>query len=346
MFRIYDTNHEYITLLTDDLQDVYTEEELKLGTKTLHFSIPCLDKYLSVLQEENYVRTKDYEYVIKEIELEDDDFFGVYCAPNFEEIDGFVFQIFDVYQQNLQNAYEYCLSQIPTWSVEYHSTDRTMITLREKQVTALDMIRKIQEETSQELWFDTLNKVLHVYDKMGSNNIVSFYSTEMNLRKLTQNSSTYDYATVLYPVGKDGLTISLINNNKPYIENYTYSNKRIEKMYVREDIDVRERLLAAAQNELEKLAIPKASYQIDLAKLDPNTHLGDTVLIVDTTKKIKQQQRVVKITRYPFEPENDKVEIANLQPDFIRDFIDKEKVTNKEIKYIKSVIENISGVGT
>lgn len=91
MLKVYDANHQFLSLLTDGLEDVYTEEELETGTKMLHFSVPCLEEYLAIIREENYVRTKDYEYIIKEIELEDDDFFGVYCTANIEELDGFVF---------------------------------------------------------------------------------------------------------------------------------------------------------------------------------------------------------------------------------------------------------------
>ena len=81
------------------------------------------------ISEENYIETADYEYVIKELVLNDNNFFTVYCNANIEEISGFVYPIFDVYMLNPEQAYQYCLSQIPTWSIEYHSNDHTALTI-------------------------------------------------------------------------------------------------------------------------------------------------------------------------------------------------------------------------
>ena len=44
-----------------------------------------------------------------------------------------------------------------------------------------------------------------------------FYSNELRLKEVKKYSNTYDYATVLYPFGKDGLTIANVNNGKTYL---------------------------------------------------------------------------------------------------------------------------------
>jgi len=137
------------------------------------------------------------------------------------------------------------------------------------------------------VWFDTKNKILKVYNKMGSSIVRSYYANDIHLHRLAKQSSTYDYATVLYPYGKDGLTISLINNNKPYLENYSYTKKRIEKVWRNEDIDVAERLMGAAQDYLESIAKPITSYKVSLSELSDKTMLGDTIVVADTIKKIK-----------------------------------------------------------
>jgi phage minor structural protein len=95
--------------------------------------------------------------------------------------------------------------------------------------------------------------VLKVYDKMGIN-LGAYYSNELKLKNLNKQSSTYDYATVLFPIGKDGLTIANINNGKSYIENFTYTDKYIEKIWINEDYDVAERLKAAAEIYLDSIA--------------------------------------------------------------------------------------------
>ncbi len=342
MMKIYDSDHAFLTLLSDGCRNVYTTEVLETGTKSLCFQIPCEEQYLQYIAEENYIETADYEYIIKELVLDENDFFTVYCTANIEDINGFVFSAFDAFEMNPEQAYNYCLSGITSWVVEYHSDDRSALTIQLPNVSALEMIRLIQEQTNQEVWFDTKNKVLHVYEKLGSDVSTSYYSNDVSLRRLSKQSSTYDYATVLYPYGKDGLTISLINNNRPYLENYSYTNKRIVKVWVNEDIDRAERLKGAAQDYLDSIAQPAASYKVQLSKLSDKTKLGDTVTIVDAIKKIKQQLRVVKITRYPNMPEKDNVELASRQTDFARTFVKQKKVTDKELKYIRETLKELS----
>jgi phage minor structural protein len=98
----------------------------------------------------------------------------------------------------------------------------------------------------------------------------AYYSNELSLRNLVKQSSSYDYATILYPIGKNGLTIANINNGKDYLEDYTYSNKAIEKYFVDEDIEVAELLKMKAEEYLAEVSIPKASYKLSLAQLGDN----------------------------------------------------------------------------
>ena len=87
--------------------------------------------------------------------------------------------------------------------------------------------------------------------------------------------------------------------------------------------------------------MPKASYKLSLSDLDKDTALGDTILLVDKLKRIKQKQRVVKITRYLNEPERDSVEISNLQVDFAREFVKEQKELRKEIEKLKKKLNNL-----
>jgi hypothetical protein len=43
------------------------------------------------------------------------------------------------------------------------------------------MLRQIAYDYAQELWFDTKNKVLHIYDKMGQD-LGAYYSNELRLK--------------------------------------------------------------------------------------------------------------------------------------------------------------------
>lgn len=339
MIKVYDSDYKFLKLLPS-CRNIYTTETLSTGLKTLCFQVPCQDMFLDIIQEENYVETADYSYVIKELILEDNDFMTVYCSPNIEQLTGKLFPAFDVLEKSLQQAYTYCLS-LGEWTLDYHSIKSTMVTYQLPRVSGYEMIEMLATENEQDLWFDTKNKILRVYDKMGSE-FGAFYSNELRLKRLTKQSSTYDYFTVLHPIGKNGLTIGIINNDRDFLEDFTYTNKYIERFMIDEDIEAPELLKAKAEKYLAENCMPKASYKLQLSELGKEVGLGDTIYLVDKLKRIKQKQRVVKIVRYPQEPERDNIEISNLQADFARDFVKQQKEMRKELDAIKKQLVDIT----
>lgn len=339
MIKVYDSDYKFLKLLPS-CRNIYTTETLSTGLKTLCFQVPCQDMFLDVIQEENYVETADYSYVIKELILEDNDFMTVYCSPNIEQLTGKLFPAFDVLEKSLPQAYTYCLS-LGDWTLDYHSVKQDVVTYQLPRVSGYEMIEMLATENEQDLWFDTKNKTLRVYDRMGSE-FGAFYSNELRLKRLTKQSSTYDYFTVLHPIGKNGLTIGIINNNKDFLEDFTYTNKYIERFMIDEDITGPEILKAKAEKYLAENCMPKASYKLQLSELGKDVGLGDTIQLVDKLKRIKQKQRVVKIVRYPQEPERDNIEISNLQADFARDFVKQQKEMRKEIDAIKKQLADVT----
>lgn len=336
MIKVYDSNKEFLTLL-DSYKDAYTTETLNKGFKTLCFKVPCLEENLFYIQEENYVETPDYSYVIKEVSMKDNNFIEVHCGPNIEDIQGFLFPYFDCFKLNLEQAYNYCISKALGWEVEYNSTKKEIATYQEPNVFGYDMILRIAEDYQQEFWFDTKNHILKIYDKMGKD-FGAYYSNELRMKQLVKQSSSYDYATVLYPIGKNGLTIGVVNNYKDFLENYSYSNKHIEKLFIDDECEVAEILKAKAEAYLEEICMPRSSYKLKLTDLGDDVSIGDTIILVDRIKQIKQKQRVVKIVRYWRAPERSTIEISNLQVDFARDFVKSQKKLSSEIKYIKQLL--------
>lgn len=336
MIKIYDTAHHFLTLLDQNINNIYTTDTLSTGQRTLCFEVPCEETYINFIDEENYVETDDYNFVIKEIKSNNHKFITVYCSADVEALKGSLFLHFDCYDKNLEQGYTYCLAGTD-WTVNYHSNDRTRITYQEPNVCAYDMIHRIAEDYGQEVWFDTKNKVLHIYPKMGSNRGI-YYSNELRLKQVKKNSNTYDYATVLYPFGKDGLTIANINNGKIYLEDYSYTSKYIQKVWVDETIDVPEILKKKATEYLEKIAQPQASYQLLVSEIGDDVEIGDEITLVDKIKQIKQTQRVVKITRYPKAPEKSKLEISNLTSNFYDMFLRGQKRTDNDIKYVRKLL--------
>lgn len=339
MIKIYNTNYEFLTLL-DSCKDIYTTETLSTGVKTLCFKVPQTDKMLNYLQEENYVETQDYAFVIKELLQENNDFIKVYCVANTEELSGRIFPIFDVLEQNLEYAYRHCLSLAENWRLDYKSLNANIVTYQVSNVTPLEMIQRIAADYNQEFWFDTKNKVVQIFTKKGTD-FGAYFSNELKLKQLIKQSSSYDYATVLYPYGKNGLTIRTVNNDKPYLENFAYSNKYIEKIFIDEDIEIPEILKERAEEYLSEISIPKASYKLALSDLKDNISVGDTIILIDKLKRIKQKQRVVKIIRYLREPERSSIEISNLQVDFSRDFVKNQQLIRQELQSLRNQLSKL-----
>jgi hypothetical protein len=110
MIKIYDTNHNFLSLLDSFCKDIYTIDTLELGIRELCFLVPCKDEYFDMVQEENYVETADYSYVIKEVQSKNNSFIAVRCGPNIEALQGHLFQHFDCFELGLPQAYEYCVA--------------------------------------------------------------------------------------------------------------------------------------------------------------------------------------------------------------------------------------------
>lgn len=201
------------------------------------------------------------------------------------------------------------------------------------------MLKTLTEEYGLEKWFDSKNKIVHIYDRRGKD-LGAYYSNELRLKQLSKQSNTYDFATRIIPIGKDGLTIRSINGGKTFLENFSYSNKIITAVWINEDIDVSEKLKAAAEDHLNEICQPRASYKLKLTDLGNDVEIGDNILLVDKIKNIKQKQRVVKITRYPLAPEKSTLEISNLQIDLIQSILKNQADTQKQLSYLKNLYKN------
>ena len=109
-----------------------------------------------------------------------------------------------------------------------------------------------------------------------------------------------------------------------YLEDHTYSPKIKTYYWKDERYTVPESLMEDAKEKLYDLAQPVVAYTsdvLDLAKVSRKYSilqysLGDTVLVIDRYTKIRVQQRIVKMTEYPDNPEQNTCEISNVKLSF------------------------------
>lgn len=333
MLKIYDTNFEFLKLI-DKCYEPSITTELDTGLQTLVFGLPLTDENLALAVEENYVETDDYIYVIKEVLLAQNDYIMIYCDANIEELQYTLVSVFDAFDINVESALQKAITNTG-WTIEYHSNTQTAVKYQLAQTTAYELIRQIQKDYDLEIIFDTKHKVVKVYDYIGQN-VGTYFSNELRLKLLNRQGQSYDYITVIYPIGKDGITIGTVNNGINLLENYQYSNKYKPIYWKQDDIEFMDQLKMAAQAYLDYYSMPIVSYNLELSALPQNTQIGDNIILVDKIKRTKQRQRIVKITKYPFAPERDKVELSNQIVNFADTFVKYNSDYQRQIKYIKN----------
>ena len=313
MLKLYNKEHEVLSALTN-LKD-YKIEYVLSGEDLLEFSLSRYDENIPLIEEECYIRTKYNEYVIKAIEPSDN-FKRFTCNINIESLVGKVIKSFDTKNNNINDTIRLAIAGTG-WTLADNSISKKR-TVSLKNTNALEVLRKVRETFRVDFRFDAINKIIYVYEKLGSDKGV-YFTDELNLISLDVPSDSYDYATRLYAKGKDGLTFADINNGKDYIENFQYSNKIIEKIWEDNRYTNKQNLKEDAEAKLEELSKPRRNYNVQVYDLAKNNSefsfldfsIGDTVTIISNLEKFKDKQRIVKYIEYPEDPSKNTCELGN-----------------------------------
>jgi len=311
---LYDIDHVKTKALA--YKDASVLKELN-GIETLTFKCPDTETYV---KEECYVRTPDNEYVIKGISDADEGWLDITAEVNLEDLKG---KIISIGRSNSSLTDTMTETLIGTgWLSEIEDGTKHR-TVNKVNVSVYDVLQEIQDIYTQEASFDAINKKIYLYTEMGSDRGSYFYD-QLNLRKISIQSDTYDYCTRLIPVGAEGLTIEAINGGLNYVENYQYSSKVITKYWEDNRYGDAQNLMDDAVLKLNEFSKPKKAYTcdvLDLASMNGGYgileyDLGDTITLFSKAKGIKEKQRIVKITRYLDEPEKNTCEISNMAVTF------------------------------
>ena len=295
---------------------------LDSGDKELSFEYPADGKMVSLLREEYYIRTKTDEYVLKATEKGEK--YNRYTASlNVEELEGLQYPYgFESHEQTIRECLRFAFEGTG-WTIGTCTVLKRRTIVEEESVSAWDVLQKALNTYRCECTIDTLNKVVNIYEQIGSDK-GCYFVEGLNLRKLTVKSDTYEFFTRIYPIGKDGITPDFVLG-QAYIENFQYSKK--VKAYVWKDeryTDVSS-LIEDATAKLEELSRPYVAFEAevaDLAKMSVKHKdilsygIGDKVTLISKRKKTRERQRIVRITEYPETPGKNTVEISNARKTF------------------------------
>lgn len=298
-------------------ENLYVEEVLDYGDKTLGFSIP--KNLAGKIELEDFIRTKTDEFVIKQMNTNDNGAYDIVAKINIDELEGASFQSFEIVEQKALDAANLALAGTG-WTCE--CTVKKKRTVRMTNSSAWDILKKIADTFNLEMLIDSLNKKIVFKEKIGEDKGV-YFTDELNLVSLTIQSNSSDFYTRILPLGKDGLTIESVNGGSKLLENHTYSSKNKTFIWKDERYTVPKSLKEDAIAKLEELATPYTSYSckiVDLANAKKikayEYKIGDVITIINKETHTRIKQRIVKLKSYPENPGENTCEISNLKLTF------------------------------
>lgn len=336
--QLYNRSHEKVAGLAV-AKAAQIESVLSTGDKTLSFSYP-LDQAAGLVNEA-YLRTETDEFVIKEVLPDSTNaWVSVKAVLNVETLQGQCWPKFESVEQKIDDSLTLAIAGTG-WTIGSCTVTKRR-TIRKTGCSTWEIISQAKKTYNCDIWFDSLEKKIHIAEKRGQDK-GAYFTDNLNLKRLAIQSTSYDFCTRIRAEGKDGLTFADINGGKNYVENHQYSDKNLEIYWKDERYTVAESLKEDAEAKLNELSKPVVAYSgdvLDLAKASPKTYrildfgLGDTVELVDSTTGTKEKQRIVKMVEYPDEPERNTCEFANRTASF--------EELQQEQNEVNSTVNNIT----
>lgn len=341
MIQLFDKNKRKIAGLIE-YENLCIESILESGDKTLSFYYSTFSKFHDEI-EETYIRTKTDEFVVKAKGGNSKDNKTLFtCKLNVEELEGTIFDRFESVEQTISDSLNLALVSTG-WSLNLENcSSNKKRTIRMTNCSSWTIIQKAKKLYGVEFEFDTLNKVIMLHDKIGTDK-GTYFIDSLNLRALQTQGNSYGFYTRIIPTGKNGLTIASVNGGKIYLENKQYSNKTLTYYWKDERYTKPESLKEDALEKLNIMSKPFKSYiasTINLAKMNGkykdilDYNLGDYIYLISKKNKVKDKHRIVKTKEYPQDHSKDTVELANKALD-----LSEEKLLIDEMS---NTLENIT----
>ena len=337
--QIFDSKKKRIGTLTD-YKELKIVKTLSSGDKELSFKYPAQGEKNEILKEENYIRTKTDEYVIRSKKTGQQ--YNEYVAQlNVEDLEGQVFPYgFESKEQTIIACLEFAFEGTG-WRVGNCAIKKKRTINNDEETTAWNVLQDCLSTYRCECKINTLEKTVDLYEQIGKDR-GCYFIENLNLRKLTITSDTYDFYTRIIPIGKDDITIDWLG--KGYIDNNQYSDKVKTCVWRDERYTNTTSLIEDATAKLDEMSKPYESCEadvIDFAKINEEYEIldydiGDTVYIVSKKNRYKKKNRIVKMTEYPDEPQKNTIEISNISKTFAQ--VQEETVQQAKAESVDAAV--------
>lgn len=259
---LYNDSHEKVCILSG-IKETCITSTLKTGDKEITFEFRKTNRYAADIKEEGYIRTDTDEFVIKQVEPSGE-WYKCTGTLNVEELEGKQYpQGFETVEKTVDE----CLTEAidgTGWKVIRCDVSKKRTIRIEQNCSAWDVAQQAITTYRCEMVFDSLNKGISVYEKCGEDR-GAYFIERLNLKRLQVQSNSYDFATRLIPIGKDGLMLNI--DGKNYVENHQYSKKVKTMTWKDERYTDAESLKEDAEAKLDELSKPYRSYTAEIINL-------------------------------------------------------------------------------
>lgn len=300
-----------------DTDDFYIDQKAS-GLDELVFNISVHDENYKKINEEAVL---EYEqpYLVKAIDAGTSTA-KIKCQLNLDELKAI---LHPKYTNNSATLADTIDSVLPTGWVFVDNSHSTIRRTVEGGYTPYDVIMACADIYDVVLRFDVKHKRITAYDLDNFKPLGAFVSRDLNLKEINYKGKSTGFYTRLYAYGKNNLSFSDINDGKPYVDNFQYTDKIICAYWQDDRYEVKESLLEDAKKKVKDASIPERSYEctvMDLAKTNPEMYsfqdfaLFTVVRLIDDIKGISINHQVVEYRNYPYYPEKNVVTLSSTAP--------------------------------
>lgn len=314
---VLDSNGAWEAVL-ENAYDIIVTGEIN-GEDTLSFKIPYRDSKRSYIDSEKKIQIVDDIYKVRTVtdtkDTEGNAITEVYAEAEFYDL------TFSVRKE--ERSFEAETAEVPMayalagteWAVGTVNV-RTKRTWTSNEKNALSILRNVADLHGGDLVFDCANRLVHLLTVNGKDS-GALFAYRKNMKSIQRVVDTRSLVTRLYAFGADGLTFADINNGKPYVEDYTYTNEvRISTLDCSSFTNPYQ-MKEYAEMRLAQYAKPTISYVLnamDLSVLTGYEHeawaLGDYVRVEDKELGISVTTRIVRREYNLQEPWNTVLELS------------------------------------
>ncbi len=314
---VLDSNGAWEAIL-ENAYDIIVTGEIN-GEDTLSFKIPYRDSKRSHIDSEKKIQIVDDIYKVRTVtdtkDTDGNSITEVYAEAEFYDLTFSVLKEEKTFEAEYpEAAMAYALSGTE-WAVGTVNV-RTKRTWTSSEKNALSILRNVADLHGGDLVFDCANRMVHLLTVNGKDS-GALFAYRKNMKSIQRVVDTRSLVTRLYAFGADGLTFADINNGKPYVEDFSYTNEvRISTLDCSSFTNPYQ-MKEYTEMRLAQYSTPTISYVLnamDLSVLTGYEHeaweLGDYVRVEDKELGISVTTRIVRREYNLQEPWNTVLELS------------------------------------